>query len=78
MEYEHKMECFAVPVTKDDLAKILNVSYVTVDRLVMDGAIDYLKVRGSVRFTRKNIEDYIASATRSKKTQMAAKNSNAL
>jgi len=67
MDYEHKTETFAIPVSKDDLAKILNVSYVTIDRLVMEGAIDYLKIRGSVRFSKKNIEDYIAFATRNKK-----------
>jgi len=67
MEYEHKTVTFAVPVTKQELATILNVSFVTIDRLVMSGAIEYLKIRSNVRFSKKNIEDYIASVTRSKK-----------
>lgn len=67
MDYEHKTATFALPVSKDDLATILNVSYVTVDRLVMDGTIEYLKIRGTVRFTKKHIDDYIAFATRCKK-----------
>ena len=62
MKYEHKTECFAIPVSKDDLAKILNVSYVTVDRLMSNHEIDYLKIRGSVRFSKKQIEEYIQRA----------------
>jgi len=67
MEFEQKKECFAVPVTKTELAIILNISYVTVDRLVRAGDIEYLKIRANVRFSKKNIEDYIASVTRCKK-----------
>jgi excisionase family DNA binding protein len=63
VEYSLKKECFTVPITKDELARILNVSFVTVDRLVREKAIGYIKVRSAVRFTKENIDDYLESIT---------------
>lgn len=59
MKYEHKRECFDIPAKKDDLKKILNVSIATIDNLMKRKEIDYLKIRGTVRFTKLHIEEYI-------------------
>jgi len=63
MEYELKQETFYMPLKKEELMKILNVSYQTVDRLISDGKIEYLKVNTQVRFTKKHIDDYILANT---------------
>ena len=67
MDYGLKRECFDMPVTKDELARILNVSFPTVDRIVRAGKIEYLKVNTSVRFTKKHIDDYIEANTHRRK-----------
>jgi len=55
--------CFQVSANKDQLARILNVSFPTVDRLVRNGKIEYLKINTQVRFTKKHIDDFIAANT---------------
>ena len=73
MEYEHKMECFAVPVTKEDLKKILNVSIPTIDNLMRRKEINFLKIRGAVRFSKENIEEYLQ---RCERKNVVKKNAN--
>jgi len=66
-EHGLKEITFQVSATKDELARILNVSFPTVDRIVRAGKIEYLKINASVRFTKKHIDDYIAANTHSVK-----------
>lgn len=47
--------------TTDDLAKILNVSKVTIYRLVETRKIPFYKIKGSIRFAEKDIHDYLAT-----------------
>jgi excisionase family DNA binding protein len=46
-------------LTINDVAEFLRVSVPTVRRLVAQRQISFLKVRGSVRFTRDDIESYL-------------------
>ncbi|WP_283171717.1 helix-turn-helix domain-containing protein [Curtanaerobium respiraculi] len=46
-----------------DLAAYLQVSTTTVYRLVKDGALTSTRIRQSLRFTRKNIEDLLEQCT---------------
>jgi len=54
---------FTVSATKEQLAKILNVSFQTIDRITRDGKIEYLKINTQVRYTKKHIDDYILANT---------------
>ncbi len=49
--------------TKETLAIKLNVSIPTINRLIRDKKIEYIKVGKSVRFTSDNLQDYLKSAT---------------
>lgn len=46
-------------LTLDDVAKILQVSVVTVRRLINDGDLKAIKVRGQLRVRREDLEDYL-------------------
>jgi excisionase family DNA binding protein len=47
-------------LTVDEVAELLKISASTVRRLHSDREIPFVKVRGSVRFVRKDIVSYIA------------------
>ena len=51
----------AVLLTVDEVAELLKISVSSVRRLQSDRKIPFVKVRGNVRFVRKDIVTYIAS-----------------
>lgn len=63
MSYVLEEITFTVSATKEQLAKILNVSFQTIDRITRDGKIEYLKINTQVRYTKKHIDDYILANT---------------
>jgi len=46
-------------LTLDDVAKILNVSAATVRRLIEDGELKAIKVRGQWRVKQSDLDKYI-------------------
>jgi len=48
----------------DEAAARLGVSLRTLKRLVADGAIRHVRVRGRVLFTERDLEDYLARHAR--------------
>jgi len=46
-------------LTLDDVAHILQVSVVTVRRLIKDGELRAIKVRGQVRVKQADLDDYL-------------------
>jgi excisionase family DNA binding protein len=46
-------------LTLDDVAKILQVSVVTVRRLINDGALKAIKVRGQLRVKQEDLDAYL-------------------
>jgi len=69
MENNFETVEFILPVAKPELAEILQVSVVTIDRLIAAKKLPHLRVGTSIRFTKANIEEFISTNTRdSKKT----------
>ena len=54
--------------TKKEVAKLLKVSEVTVNRLVADNAIEFIRAKGSIRISRTSLQNYIDSNTVKKKS----------
>lgn len=52
-----------IPMTREDVAKILNVGIATVDRYRENGLIEYIKFGGNVRFTAEAVSRFIDSST---------------
>lgn len=53
---------FELPLKKSDVAQILGVSVMTVDREMWAGRLKYAKIgKGSVRFYAHHIQDYLLS-----------------
>jgi excisionase family DNA binding protein len=50
-------------LTRHELAARLRVSHRTVDNLIAEKAIEYIRVRGSVRFSPAAVEKYLLSGT---------------
>ncbi|HWB02008.1 MAG TPA: helix-turn-helix domain-containing protein [Verrucomicrobiales bacterium] len=50
-------------LTRQELAARLRVSHRTVDNLIAEKAIEYIRVRGSVRFSPAGVEKYLPSGT---------------
>ncbi|HWB05329.1 MAG TPA: helix-turn-helix domain-containing protein [Verrucomicrobiales bacterium] len=50
-------------LTRRELAAGLRVSHRTVDNLIAEKAIEYIRVRGSVRFSPAGVETYLLSGT---------------
>jgi len=67
LEHIFETKEFILPVTIDEVAEILKVARVTVDRLISAKKISYFKVGASYRFTKENIEEYILNNTTSLK-----------
>lgn len=67
---------FELPLKKNDVAKILGVSVMTVDREMWAGRLKYAKIgKVSVRFYAHHIQDYLLSCEKSNvssENQMAA------
>jgi excisionase family DNA binding protein len=50
-------------LTKRETAGVLTVSERTIDRLVSEGRLRAVKIRGAVRFTERELERFIISNT---------------
>lgn len=69
MEHIFETKEFIMPVSIDELAEILKVARITVDRLVRAKKISYLRVGASYRFTKEQIDEFIENNTTSMKTK---------
>lgn len=74
MEHIFESKEFILPLTKDEVAEILKVARVTIDRLITAKKISYFKVGSSYRFTKENVEEYILSNTTSVKNPNGGEN----
>ena len=63
MEHIFETKEFIMPVSVDELADILRVARVTIDRLIRAEKISYLRVGSSYRFTKEHIDEYIENNT---------------
>ena len=50
-------------LTKKDVAKILKVALITVNRLLDKNKIEYIRVGGVIRVSNEALEDYLESRT---------------
>ncbi|MCI2192547.1 MAG: helix-turn-helix domain-containing protein [Ancrocorticia sp.] len=58
---DSKIKAMPPLFTTSEIAEYLQVSTSTVYRLIRDGALKGVRVGQSLRFTRKNIEDFLDS-----------------
>lgn len=50
-------------MTTKEVARVLRVSPITVDKMVRDGMLEYVTVRSLRRFTADQVRDYIRRAS---------------
>ena len=82
MEIEKDIREFEVPLTKKDVALILRIPILSMDRLVRAKKISHFRVGTLIRFRAEDVNDYLKDNSfdrkNEEKTQMAAKINNAL